>query len=253
MSVAIPWGYVDGLSEHLRVTTQMTTQEASTAALWIAQIAIGTAESALDLAKSHTNSMSADVRHDLTSSLNYTSEYLADDIAIVREYVSNTMLPAIEAMATVGGGVTDSIGEDIVKAYNAIGDSQEYAGEVIDKSIMATGDWISESYETVGNWIHEEFDKTVAIMNTSIGDILSIPGAIIDQAIDTLIPAEMQGLLGMAESVLTGSGMESLLGLMGKRLGEAMSSVFAFDEKDIKEWTLKMTNMLKEQMGAELG
>lgn len=253
MAVSVPWVYVHAIAEQFRTTTQMTSAEADKAALVIRQIAIQAAASALTMAQAYARNEAAAVRTEVTNSLNYMSNYLSDDIHIIRQYVMNELVPALDALADASGGVSDAVMENMIAAYNAIGQSQEKAAEVVDESIVAAGDWIGESYEKVGGWIHEQFDGALAAVNSTIDHILKIPELLVEKALDVLIPAEMEGLKSVVDEMLTGGGMDSWLVSLGKQFGAAIGSVFTFDERDIKEWTFKFVNMIKEQMEAELG
>jgi len=246
MPVSIPWEYVEGLAEHFRVTTQMTTQEASTAALWIAQIATATAEDALSQAQAYTNTASGSVRGDLTTSLNFMSAYLSDDIAAVREYVAASMLPALDAIAETAGGVDDGVSENLINAYDAIAESHENVGGSIEDSILAAGEWIEETYDNVTTFVNDGMMAAIAVVGDTVIEITKGIDNYVQSALDYLIPAEMQALFMTASDILSGGAVRKLFQFGGDILGEKLREILTIDEAELQMWIKKGSEFIQD-------
>jgi len=246
MPVLLPWQLIEALRYDISVATSANSDEAYNIAVGIAHIARTVAEDALAQSRSYTNVMSGSVRTDLTNSLNYASAYLSDDIALVREYVAGSMLPALDAIVETAGGVDDAVSENLINAYDAIAESQEQAGDNTREAIEAAEDWIVESYDKVSTFVNDGMMAAIAVVGDTVIEITKGIDSYVQATLDSLIPAEMQALFMTASDILSGGAVRKLFQFGGDILGEKLREILTIDEAELQMWIKKGSEFIQD-------
>lgn len=245
MAIEVPWSLTYQLMHDLDIYTRADLVQAEVLTGLIEAIAVAAAEDALAHSKSYTNSMVGSVRTDLTDSLNLVSAYLSDDIHILRQYIIEEMIPALAAIVGASGVVGGGISDGVQDAYEAIAETHKVVGDIIVDSIEAGNEQVTSTYGRVSEWVQDSLNTSLAALRSITKDLLVIPQALIDLAVEHLLPAESKMWLYTAGEILIGAPVLTLLQKAGSVFKEELKSVLTIDEEELKAWVVKGSEIVQ--------
>lgn len=239
MAIYVPFALYSKLVDLIDVNTGATFYEANLIATAIQDMAIAAAESSLSQAKTHTNITESHIYTNMDTNLNLIMDYTDRQVDIIKDGLTDAIFLLQTQIEGLSGGVTDEIGEELVKSYDSIAESHSKVKDLVNATIASVGGQVTDTYNRVSKWVANELNKSLAALELITRDLLGIPQAYVDLAIKDLIPAQAYAQTATIGRILESKPVESFLRAGGDIFQSKLNEVLTIDDDELQKWITK--------------
>jgi len=163
-----------------------------------------------------------------------------DAIIAIRMEAMDAKIAQVQAMIDeieIGGGAPAN--EEIINAYESIGEAHEVTGGWITDTLEGVSAAMGSMYEFVGESVNAAVQSVDTNLITAIESIIALPKTLVENALESLIPALSLESVATAGKIMISDPMSGFLGVIADHFRGVFSDVLSIDEKDIEKWAAK--------------